>query len=70
MPSSPGSECYRPVYGVDFSAAAADAGTKTWIASGAVDGDGMLRIVDVEPLVEFFDLDGADRETSLPALAG
>lgn len=58
------------VYGVDFSAAATDAGTKTWIASGTVDADGGLLVTDVAPLVEFADLEEASRETSLSALAG
>ncbi|MES3160744.1 MAG: DUF429 domain-containing protein [Halorubrum sp.] len=56
------------VYGVDFSAAARDAGTNTWIATGTVTDSG-LRIVDVEPLVEFADLPSADRTDALPALA-
>jgi len=56
------------VYGVDFSAAAADAGTKTWIASGTA-ADGELVVADVAPLVEVLGLDTADRETALPALA-
>lgn len=66
--TSPRPEPSRPVYGVDFSAAAADAGTKTWIASGTV-ADGELVVADVAPLVEVADLDAADRETALPALA-
>ena len=69
MPSSPGVERPRPVHGVDFSAAAADAGAKTWIASGAVAADDTLDITGVAPLVEFLDLDAADRGTALPALA-
>jgi hypothetical protein len=56
------------VYGVDFSAAAADAGQKTWIASGRVDEDG-LRIAGVAPLVEFAGLEAAGREPSVSALA-
>ena len=59
----------RSVYGVDFSAAAADAGTKTWVARGTAGGDGGLTIDGVDPLVEFLGLDTADRETALPALA-
>ncbi len=69
MPSSPGTAHPRLVYGVDFSAAAADAGTKTWIASGVVEHDDRLIIVDVAPLAEFLDLDAAARESCLPALA-
>lgn len=65
---SPRPESPRPVYGVDFSAAAADAGTKTWIATGTV-ADGELVVADVAPLVEVADLDAAGRETALPALA-
>lgn len=58
-----------PVYGVDFSAAAADAGRKTWIASGrAEEGDG-LTVSDLRPLTEVAGLDGARREDALPALA-
>jgi hypothetical protein len=58
-----------PVYGVDFSAAAADAGRKTWIASGRVEeGDG-LTVTDLRPLTEVAGLDGARREDALPALA-
>lgn len=66
--TSPRPEPSRPVYGVDFSAAAADAGTKTWIASGTVAG-GELVVADVAPLVEVLGLDASDRETALPALA-
>jgi len=69
MPSSPGTAHSRLVYGVDFSAAAADAGTKTWIASGVAENDNRLIIVDVAPLVEFLDLDAAARESCLSALA-
>ena len=56
------------VYGVDFSAAAADAGRKTWIASGRVD-EGGLRIAGVAPLVEVVGLGEAGREPSVSALA-
>ena len=69
MQPSPGSERPRPVYGVDFSAAAGDAGAKTWVASGTVAGDDTLEITGVAPLVELLDLDAAARETALPALA-
>ncbi len=68
MPLAPRSE-RSPVYGVDFSAAAADAGTKTWVARGTAADAGGLTIDAVDPLVEFLDLDAADRETALPALA-
>ena len=58
------------VHGVDFSAAASDAGRKTWIASGRVDpGDGELLVTDLRPLAELAGLDGAGREDALPALA-
>ena len=58
----------RPVYGVDFSAAERDAGTKTWITTGVV-VDGDLEVRSVEPLVEFLDLPSAGRAEALPALA-
>ncbi|MFC7186116.1 DUF429 domain-containing protein [Halorubrum yunnanense] len=65
------------VHGVDFSAAADDAGRKTWVASGTVDpeSDGLL-VTDLRPLAELAGLDGdgrgrrgAAREDALPALA-
>ncbi|MBP1923087.1 hypothetical protein J2751_002124 [Halorubrum alkaliphilum] len=56
------------VYGVDFSAAARDAGTKTWVAAGTI-ADGELRIESVEPLVEFADPPSAGRDDALRALA-
>ena len=55
------------VHGVDFSAAARDAGEKTWVATGTV-AAGELRIESVEPLVEFADLSSADRDEALQAL--
>ena len=65
------------VHGVDFSAAANDAGRKTWIASGRVDpGDGELLVTDLRPLAELAGLGddgggrrGVGREDALPALA-
>lgn len=56
------------VYGVDFSAAARDAGAKTWVATGTV-VDGELRIESVDPLVEFADHPSADRDGALQAVA-
>jgi hypothetical protein len=57
------------VYGVDFSAAAADAGRKTWIASGRVDPErGGLLVTDLRPLVEVADVGAARRDDALPAL--
>jgi hypothetical protein len=58
-----------PVYGVDFSAAAADAGRKTWIASGRAEEGVGLTVSDLRPLTEVAGLDGARREDALPALA-
>lgn len=59
------------VYGVDFSAAAADAGRKTWIASGRVDppSDDLV-VTDLRPLADVAGLDDAGRANALPALAG
>lgn len=58
------------LYGVDFSAAASDAGTKTWIASGHLTAGGGGLIIDtVLPLVDAVGLDTADRDAALPALA-
>ena len=63
------------VHGVDFSAAASDAGRKTWIASGTVDaGSGGLVVTDLRPLAELagFDDDSrrdVSREDALAALA-
>ncbi|MFW6318445.1 MAG: DUF429 domain-containing protein, partial [Halorubrum sp.] len=58
------------VYGVDFSAAATDAGRKTWIASGRVDrSDETLVVTGLRPLAEVAGLDGAGRADALPALA-
>jgi len=59
------------VYGVDFSAAAIDAGRKTWIASGRVDSQSDdLIVTDLRPLVDIAGLDDAGRANALPALAG
>lgn len=57
------------VYGVDFSAAAADAGRKTWIASGRVGKGTELAVTDLRPLTEVAGLDSAHRSDALPALA-
>jgi len=57
------------VHGVDFSAAAADAGRKTWIASGRVDpASDALTVTDLRPLADLADLDDARRGEALPAL--
>ena len=68
MASVPDTAHARPVYGVDFSAAAGDAGTKTWIARG-IAANGTLTLTGVEPLATGAALDDADRATALPALA-
>jgi hypothetical protein len=64
------------VHGVDFSAAANDAGRKTWIASGSVDPKGgELLVTDLRPLAELAGFDdgggrrAVGREDALPALA-
>ncbi|MFO8114460.1 MAG: DUF429 domain-containing protein [Halorubrum sp.] len=59
------------VCGVDFSAAATDAGRKTWIASGRVDppSDDLV-VTDLRPLADVAGLDDAGRTDALPALAG
>jgi hypothetical protein len=58
------------VYGVDFSAAATDAGRKTWIASGRVDPQrDRIVVTDLRPLTAVAGLDTACREAALPALA-
>mgnify|MGYP000108268690 CR=1 FL=1 len=57
------------VYGVDFSAAAADAGRKTWIASGRVGRGTELAVTDLRPLTEVAGADSARRSDALPALA-
>ncbi|WP_280588323.1 DUF429 domain-containing protein [Halorubrum sp. Boch-26] len=63
------------VHGVDFSAAANDAGRKTWIASGTIDaGSDELLVTELRSLAELTGLDddggrGAGREDALPALA-
>jgi hypothetical protein len=63
------------VHGVDFSAAADDAGRKTWIASGRIDPEsGGLRVTELRPLAELAGIDGdgrrgVGREDALPALA-
>jgi len=57
------------VYGVDFSAAAADAGRKTWIASGRLGKGNELAVTDLRPLTEVAGLDSARRSDALPALA-
>jgi hypothetical protein len=68
--SDPNGDNAIPVHGVDFSAAADDAGRKTWIASGRVDaGGGGLVVTELRPLVEVADLDTGRREDALPALA-
>ncbi|WP_435072987.1 DUF429 domain-containing protein [Halorubrum sp. HHNYT27] len=68
-PSPPAGDPTR-VYGVDFSAAAADAGRKTWIASGWTDPEcGGLLVTDLRSLTEVTDGDATRREDALPALA-
>ena len=57
------------VYGVDFSAAAADAGRKTWIASGRLGKGNELAVTDLRPLTEVAGADSARRSDALPALA-
>ncbi|OYR50593.1 hypothetical protein DJ74_06355 [Halorubrum sp. Ea8] len=58
------------VYGVDFSAAAHDAGRKTWIASGTVDPErGELVVTGLRRLADLGGVDGPRREDALPALA-
>jgi len=58
------------VYGVDFSAAADDAGRKTWIASGTVDPErGELVVTGLRRLVDLAAVRGPRREDALPALA-
>jgi len=63
------------IHGVDFSAAADDAGRKTWVASGRIAPEsGGLRVTELRPLAELAGLDtdgrrGVGREDALPALA-
>ena len=58
------------VHGVDFSAAADDAGRKTWIASGRVDPErGKLVVTGLRRLVDLAEGRGPQREDALPALA-
>ncbi|MGZ0748646.1 hypothetical protein [Haloparvum sp. AD34] len=57
------------VYGVDFSAAARDAGRNVWIAAGAPTAGGDRLVVDtLEPAVDFFAGDPTAREETLEHL--
>lgn len=56
------------VYGVDFSAAADDAGTLTWVAHCEPTGDG-LAVEELATASEWLGCDATDRETVLPELA-
>ncbi|SHG56479.1 DUF429 domain-containing protein [Halobaculum gomorrense] len=58
-------------YGVDLSAAAASAGTDTWVARCVVDegADDGLVVAELASASEFLDLDSTARDDVLPALA-
>lgn len=57
------------VYGVDFSAAARDAGRNVWIAAGVPTAGGDRLVVDtLEPAVDFFEGDPTAREETLERL--
>ncbi|MFB6236207.1 MAG: hypothetical protein ABEH81_12230 [Halopenitus sp.] len=57
------------VYGIDFSAAARDAGRNVWIAAGVPGAEGDRLAVDtLEPAVDFFEGDPTAREETLERL--
>lgn len=63
------SEPPERVYGVDFSAAARDAGRNVWIATGVPTAGGDRLVVDtLEPAVDFFEGDPTAREETLERL--